>query len=305
MYHPSHRVPDLAVAEEFFTSVFARPVVPLAAHFGGREAPAGYPTDYSIFTLLADVWFDCIDPDRYVIGGHQCYPSVAEPHLNGFGWGVEGIADLYRELVRRGIRCTDQLDRPWTGDDPPTAAFSSTPLFWTLVDDTGLRYELYPITAMGRPDPRSDPGWALGDPDPADPLGLRRCSHHTVLTERPERALALVVDVLGGTVVHEGENEALGARSTYVFLGDGILEYASALRPGTQAHADWAARAPLDTYHTLTFLVDDLDRVAGHLAACGVGIRRRDDVRIEVDPADALGVPWTFTTVSVPGDPRG
>lgn len=307
MYHPSHRVPDLGAAEAFFAEVFGRPSVSIAANFAARGAPAraGYPTEYSIFTLIADVWFDCIDPDRYVIEGEQVYPSVTEPHLNGFGWGVEGIGDLYSELGRRGIRCTDQTDVVVSGDRPPNARFSSSPLFWTRVDDTGLRYELYPTASIGPSDPRSDPAWRLGGPAPDDPLRIRRCSHHTVLTDRPDRALALAVDVLGGRVIHEGRNEALGSWSTYVFLGDGVLEYATDLGPGTAAHADWAVRAPLDTYHSLTWEVEDLDRVARHLEACGVRLVLRTDDVIVVDPADGLGVPWGFCGRAVPHDPRG
>jgi catechol 2,3-dioxygenase-like lactoylglutathione lyase family enzyme len=305
MYHPSHRVPDLAEAERFFRVVFGRPSIPISGLIAGRPALAGYPTDYSAFTLIADVWFDCIDPDRYVIDGVRPYPSVAEPHLNGFGWGVEGIGPLYRELGRQGIRCTDQVDVVVSGDEPPLAKFSTSPLFWTLVDDTGLRYEIYPTASIGGTDPRSDPSWRLAPPGPDDPLGIERCSHHTVLTDQPDRALHLVVDILGGTVVHRGHNDELGAESTFVALGDGVLEYARPHDRGLAAYADWAARAPLDTYHALTWKVADLDRVAEHLARCGVGQRRRTEDLIVTEPADSLGVPWGFSTVSVPGDPRG
>lgn len=304
MYHPSHRVPDLDEAERFFRVVFGRESISIAQVTAGRLVAAGYPTDYSAFTLIADVWFDCIDPDRYVIDGVQPYPSVDQAHLNGFGWGVEGIDPLYAELRRQGIRCTDQVDVVVSGDEPPTAKFSSTPLFWTLVDDTGLRYEIYPTASIGPSDPRSDPSWTLAPPGPDDPLGIERCSHHTILTDRPERALHLVVDILGGRVLHEGRNEDLGAQSTYVALGDGVLEYAHDLDEGTPAYDDWRARAPLDTYHTLTWKVRDLGRVAEHLGRCGVGLRTRTPELVVTEPADSLGIPWMFRTALVANDPR-
>ena len=306
MYHPSHRVPDLEEAERFFRVVFGRQSVGLDQAQVRRNAQvtSGYPSDYCAFTLVADVWFDCIDPDRYVIEGRQPYPSVDRPHLNGFGWGVTGIGPLYRELRRQGIRCTDQTDVITVDDEPPTAKFSTSPLFWTLVDDTGLRYEIYPDASIGRSDPRSDPSWTLPPPSEDDPLRIERCSHHTVLTNQPDRARHLVVDILGGTVIHQARNDELGAESTYVSLGDGVLEYATDLEAGTPAHADWAVRAPLDTYYTLNWQVQDLGRVADHLEACDVGLRTHTDSLIVTEPAHSLGIPWMFRTAGVPNDPR-
>jgi catechol 2,3-dioxygenase-like lactoylglutathione lyase family enzyme len=306
MYHPSHRVPDLEAAERFFRHVFGRASIPLALAQSARggNLTEGYPRDYSAFTLIADVWFDCIDPDRYIIDGVQPYPTISEPHLNGFGWGVNGIAPLYREIRRQGIRCTDQLDVVVSDDEPPKAKFSESPLFWTLAEDTGLRYEIYPTDSIGPSDPRSDPAWTLPVPSTSDPLGIERCSHHTVLTARPERVLTLVVDILGGSIIHEGRNEELGAHSIYVWLGDGILEYAHELEEGTPAIADWSERAPLDTYHTLNWKVRDLGRAADHLERCGVRLRTRTDAVVVTEPSDSLGIPWTFRMNSVPNDPR-
>jgi catechol 2,3-dioxygenase-like lactoylglutathione lyase family enzyme len=301
LYHPSHRVPDLAAAEAFFATVFGRPSVGLEP---GRDLPAGYPRDYCAFTLIADVWFDTIDPTRYVFDGVQRYATVEVPHLNGFGWGVQGIDEIFEELRRRGIRCTDQFDRLSDGAAMPTASFSSSPLFWTLAADTGLRYELYPTASIGPLDPRSDPAWTLPPPGPDDPLAIARCSHHTVLTADPARALDLVVDVLGGTVIHEGVNELLETDSTYVALADGVLEYAVPRRRTGRAAADLASTAPLDCYHALTWLTTDLDRVVEHAARCGVGLIARTDAEVVFDPADALGVPWGFRTEPIPGDAR-
>ena len=113
MYHPSHRVPDLDEAEEFFLRVFGRPSVRLSTlSTRGREMP-----DYSTFTLIADVLFDCIDPRRYVVAGEQRYPDVDQPQLEGMGWYVEGLTSLYRSLRAHGFTVVDQLDRVADGDD--------------------------------------------------------------------------------------------------------------------------------------------------------------------------------------------
>jgi hypothetical protein len=300
MYHPSHRAPDLVAAQAFFATVFGRESVTTRA----TPPPAGYPTDYCIFTLIADVWFDTIDPRRYVFEGVQWYPTVETPHLNGFGWGVQGIDEIFAELQRRGIRCTDQFDRLSDGAAMPTAYFSSSPLFWTLAADTGLRYEIYPTASIGPSDPRSAPGWTLPGVRADDPLAIERCAYHTVLTADPGRALGLVVDVLGGTVIHEARNEVLETRSTYVALADGVLEYAVPTNPSSRAAADLASTAPLDCYHSITWRTTDLDRVVEHAARCGVGLVARTDAEVVFDPADALGVPWGFRTDLIPGDPR-
>lgn len=168
------------------------------------------------------------------------------------------------------------------------------PLYFTVPDDAGLRYEFLPPIPFPL-DPRIKPDWVVPPVTDADPLGIERCSHHTVLTDQPARALRLVVDVLGGSVVREGRNELLGATSAFVRLADSILEYATP-DDGTLAHADWATNAPNDTYHSVTWKVVDLDRVSRHLDAQGVQIRTRTDDTIITDPATSLGVPWGFTT---------
>ncbi len=305
LYHPSHRVPDLGAAEEFFSRVFGRPSTPLAAL--ARPRPDGTPPapgtvpDHSTFTVVADVLFDSIDPRRYVVDGVQRYPDVTEPHLEGLGWYVEDIGSTYRSLREHGFTVVDQLDRTATGDEPPTAAGSPMPLCFTVPGDAGLRYELVPRFPFPL-DPRLDPGWELPAPSDDDPLGIVRCAHHTVLTRRPDRALRLLVDVLGGTVVDEGRDEVLGATATWVHLGDAVLQCATP-DDGTEAAAD-AARSPDDTYHALAWQVLDLDRAERHLRSVGVGIRARSDADVVVDPATALGVPWRFTTSRAPGDPR-
>jgi catechol 2,3-dioxygenase-like lactoylglutathione lyase family enzyme len=302
MYHPSHHVPDLAEAEEWFARVFGRPSTSLASLSRGGAPRPGYPNDYSIFTPISDVLFDTIDPKRYVLLGVQRYATVAQPHLKAFGWYFEGMTGLYRELTRRGVRVTSQLDELAEGDEPPTAAGSPMPLFFSLPEDAGLRYEFFPAIPFPL-DPRLAPGWSVPAVTEDDPLGIERCSHHTVLTNHPERALKLVVDVLGGAVIHTGRDDLRGLNSVYVHLADSVLEYAVA-EAGTAAQADWARDDPNDTYHSITWKVADLDRAARHLEGQGVRIEMQSGHTIVTDPATSLGIPWGFTSKLLPGDPR-
>lgn len=302
LYHPSHHVTDLNESEAWFERVFGRPSRPMAEMTRNAPASDGYPTDYSTFTPISDVLFDMIDPERYVLQGVQRYATVDKPHLKGFGWYVEGIADAYRALRRLGVGMVGQLDEVAEGDDPPAAPGSPMPIFFTKPEDAGLRYEFLPQIPFPL-DHRLAPGWEVPPVSDDDPLGIERCSHHTVLTDRPERGLRVVVDALGGTVVHEGRDEVLGAHSTYVRLADAVFQYAVP-DTGTPAHADWAAGAPNDTYHAITWKVADLDRVARHLEAQGVKVRTRSDEALVTDPETSLGIPWGFTTALTPGDTR-
>jgi hypothetical protein len=302
MYHPSHHVPDLAEAEAWFVRVFGCPSTPLSSMLRGAPARDGYPSDYSTFTPIRDVLFDTIDPKRYVLLGVQRYKTVEEPHLKGFGWYFENIAEAYRELKRHGFTMVSQLDEVADGDDPPTAAGSPMPLFFTTPQDAGLRYEIFPAIPFPL-DPRIAAGWSLPPLSDDDPLGIEFCSHHTVLTSQPERALRLVVDAFGGQIVHEGRDELRGTTGTYVHLADSILEY-SVPDPGTAAYEDWATDDSNDTYHATTWKVVDVERARRHLEANGVRIAAQSDDTIVTDPATSLGVPWGFTTRAVPGDPR-
>ncbi len=301
LFHPTHWVPDLGEATRFFGQVFGRHSQSMTEflHLEERDMVAGYPIDYCTFTPIAEVLFDCVDPTLHLVDGKAPYPVVREPHLGGIGWFVDGIEDLWVELRRRKIRGTDQARKEPEGDGPPLD-ISSTPIIFTLASDTGLNYEFCPY--MPSRDPRGNP--PVPDVSPSDPLGIERCAHHTVLTNRPDRALQLVVDVLGGRVIHEGRDNVLGTQSTYVALADGVYEYGQPLGAGSPGAEGWKGDDPKDTYHSLTWQVRDLDQVAGHLKSCGVRLLAQTDTRIVTDPADTLGIPWGFTTVLTPGDSR-
>jgi catechol 2,3-dioxygenase-like lactoylglutathione lyase family enzyme len=302
MYHPSHHVPSLSLAETWFQRVFGRASTRLATMMKDAPPREGYPRDYSTFTPIQDVLFDTIDPKEYVLLGIQRYKTVEKPHLKATGWYFDDMAAAYRAMKAAGIRAVSQLDELAEGDDPPTAAGSPMPLFFTLPEDAGIRYEIFPQIPFPL-DPRIAPDWTLSPVSDDDPLGIERCSHHTFLTRNPDRALRFAVDVLGGTIVHAGRDELRGTSGTYVHLADGVLEYAVP-DGGTPAADDLADYLPDDAYHAITWKVADLERTRKHLENNGVLIRAESDDTIITDPDTSLGVPWGFTTKLVPGDPR-
>ncbi|ALJ21964.1 VOC family protein [Microbacterium sp. No. 7] len=296
MFHPTLHVPSLDEAEEFYERVFGRPSTNISTIMAGAASP-NHATDYSTFTAVADVLLDTLDPRRYVTDGEQRYPDVAQGHLKTTGWYVDGVGELYAELRRRGIRVVTSKDVELTAPEWPGGLAP----FHSLRDDAGIRYhffETFPFPA----DPRCTPGWTIPPVQDDDPLGIVRTSHHTIVTSDPDRALRLTVDVLGGTVIHTGRDELRDTSGPYVQLADAVIQYATA-DEGSAAAAD-AADEPFDTYHAITFTVVDLDRVQRHLEAQNVGIARRTATGLVTDPATSLGIPWGFTTDTIPGDAR-
>ena len=305
LYHPSHRVTSLKEVAKFFSDIFGRPSVFRSTLFPKPiEKYPTYPTDYCVFTTIADVFFDAIDPKLYVIDGEQRYEDITKPHLHGLGWGVEGIEDLYKTTVANGIRSTDQANRPADPEVCPVASFNSSKLFYTVAQTTGLRYEVYPATSIGNYDPRKDPSWVLPAWSKDDPMSIEFCSHHTILTNDLARQTKFLVDILGGKVICQDFNEVLGTDSTYVALADAVYELAIPTREGSYAMEDWERNAPDDTYHSLTWKVKDLDQVALHLAAKNVRLLARTENMLVTHPKDCIGIPWGFTSKGVPGDKR-
>lgn len=285
LYHPVVHVPSLDEVEDFYARVFGRPSTNFSVVMPNPPAP-GHSVGYSTFTAISDVLIDNLEPKRYITGGTQRYPDVDSPHLQTTGWYVEGVKDLYKELRAHGFRLVNARDEileadEWAGGPSP---------FYGLEADTGLPYRFFEFFPFPL-DPRVQEGWEIPEVGEDDPLGIERSSHHTILTSQPARALKLTVDVLGGEVVHTGRDELRGVSGPYVRLADAVFHFAA---------PDAAKNEPHDTYHAVTWKVVDLQRAEKHLESEGVRIAHRSDTALVTDPATSLGIPWGFTTNSVP-----
>lgn len=299
IYHPSHRVLDIDEVERFFREVFGRHSLsrPSLIMAGLVRQPSDYPADYCTFTPIADLFFDSLRPDKYVWAGRQPYPSISEPHLDGYGWGLDdGMQEVWDRCRAAGIRVTDQWNNVVDGPEMATSSFKSTPLFWTLQDDTGLRYEFYPVSSITSYDHRSTPGWTIPPVSDFDPVSIIQTSHHTVLTQDVDRALRLFVEILCGEVIDIRENPVWETHSTFVRLGPDVHEFAVPSRKDSHASRDLASRAPLDSYYSIGFRVADLDRVRSTLATRGVRLLYDSETAVITDPHTSIGVPWGFYT---------
>lgn len=309
LFHPTHRTPDLDGAEKFFRTVFGRVSARTSNVASAADAIRGnnpdYPLDYAIFTTISDVVLETLDPSKYVVKGHQYYPTITSPHYEELAWYVEGVDELFEVMRSRGMRFIRQH-----GSDPnvlpPKAAFADLFLFWADPEETGLRYELYDSRG-GLMDPRKRPDWtpeeSIAPEFDGDPLGILGAACHTILTNDPARGVGFMVDVLGGKVIHEGPSAVYAASSTYVSLGDGVYEYAVPHESSVEREA-LAPALPRDSLYSIVWHVADLDQVRAHLEKSGVRLRSQTAGGIVVNADDSIGIPFGFSTDLVPGDPR-
>lgn len=303
IFHPTQYTPSLELSERFFQRFFGRPSAAAETVLKQIVPPdSGYPTDYCAFTMIRDVFFDSLVPEKFVPGGVQVYPSVDGPTLKTVGWYVEGLEGLFDTLRSRGFDLTNTFGEAMLEFQSKFPVPGGKPMFFTSPKQTGLRYQFFEEGPFFFDD-RSQPGWTLPPVEDNCPFGLEFCSHHTVLTTAPDRALKLFIDVLGAEIIDQARNELLHANSTFVALADAVFEFATPDR-GTAAAAALAEKSPLDIYHSLTWKVSDLDRVERHLATIGAGIQARTKDMLVADPANGNGIPWGFTTSLRAGDPR-
>lgn len=298
-------VTDLEACEKFFQDVFNLESIPVEANLPPKEECPTYPRDYSILTMIREVMFDCVDPTKYIVEGRQSLEDVDSPgHLLCFGLAVDGADEIYKVCLENGIRCTDQAGRLGMRRKPPITGFKNATLFYTLPESAGLRYQIYPQDATGPPDQRGNPGWVLPPVSKTDPLCIEFCSHHTILSLNPAKALNFLVGILKGKIIHQGSNELLQTNSTYISLGDGIYEVAVPTCATSFAAEDVKWNKPFDTYHSLTWKVQDLAKVRKHLEAKNIPLLMQNNHMVITDPKYTIGVPWGFTDQKVPGDLR-
>ncbi|KPM54363.1 hypothetical protein CcI49_20225 [Frankia sp. CcI49] len=301
MFHPTFAVVDLEAARAWYRAVFSRPDVRWADRYDISMLDVDYPKDYSFFMVVGDVVLDALCPSMHAQGrlsGQDRY-DLADQRPIGLGWYVDDAVAAAAHLAGHGIRTHDQLGRRVEGGHVPVSAMApDILLFFSEPADTGLRYEFFQLADRyveyysRKGDPRLRPDWRLpGAPPPDDPMTIIRGSHHTVLTRRPERALRLYAEALGGTVLGTAPNPDLGTDSTYLMLAGSVFEL-GVPRPGSP-YAGLVTDAA-DHYLGITFLVADTGAAAAHLAAVGTAAHRDGAGAVVVAPADGFGVQWRF-----------
>ncbi len=308
-FHPTlTAMGQLDEVHAWFERVFARPIDgPSAAYL-----IPGYSDDYCFTMLLQEVYFDVMDPSRFSSSNNPPPPAGTPPFLSLQAFYLEDLAPLIATAASQGLILRDIRGNHMKAGDEPTPIPHGA-MVLTDPDQVGYIYELF---AVGRTpkhshwgtdvDARFLPGWRIPPVSPDDPLALEYCASHTLLTDNPERTRHLLVDVLGGTVIHQGNNPALAAHSLFVALGDGVYEIAQPLDQGLARQT--LANHPggtQDFYSGITFKTADLAKARAHLGAQGVALAVDEPDLIITDASQSAGVHWGFTDKAIPGDVRG
>lgn len=332
--HPTAVVADRKATARLFERVFnnkgfAQEVAMASPELKDRSSVRDdYPMGYSWYFVIADIFFDVIQPDLYTPVGWVAPQVEFQDGLVELAMQIGGMNSLHTDvLVPRGFRSIDGLRCPVSPDkaadslaapDPETDQMGK--LIWTLPEDTGLSWEL--IGSANLRALNTEFIWP-GEPSPVDPLSIERASHHTILTRDLNRALRMPVDVLGGSIIHRAYNPLLQTESTYVWLpalgpvpnvpvAPLLLEIAvpnSQDSPASKELSRGTKPSLLglpseDRYHMLTWKVSDISKVVDHLRNVGIRFEATSKTTVVTDPADFFGVRWGFTSEFLPGDPR-
>lgn len=299
LFHVVHVAEALGPLDAWYDDVFEPRRGILDANFH-----PGLLRDGSLI-VIGDTCIETMAPSA--VPGAQAGPvgrffSRYGRHWHSLAWYSEDVGPIWDRLVGRGIR----MVAPSAPEGRP-----SDRDIYSHPKDSLVQLEFFqPPVEMGGPkapgpfpDPRFEPGWAEAWAARHDPFGIERMAYTTVVTAEPQRAREVFVDALEGTVLFEGASALTGTTSTYVLVGqDTIVELAVPTTEQSLAAKDLLANG--DACHAVCFLVHDLDQVAAHLGARGIGIAGRDDETLLAEPADTFGAPFRFTTWRVPGDPR-
>ena len=302
LYHPTLGVNDLEAARKWFRKVFELPDLRWEDTLDLELLEPDYPVNYSFFMFIRDFHFVVLCPELHAQGaleGQSRYQGVADGMI-GIGWYTDDAVGMFERLNAHGFPSHDQQGQLITALNPPVSSIAEDILVgFTFPEQAGMRHEFEELGERHREyysrraDPRLRPEWTLPVVDPADPLGIVRSSHHTIVTSNLERALALYVTAAGGSILGTARNEERAGLSTYVRLSDAVVEF---LVPDATSSDTVLVAQGMDVYVGITLQVLDLKEVAQHLRRVGVTPEWAAEGIISIDPHQGFGVQWRFAT---------
>jgi catechol 2,3-dioxygenase-like lactoylglutathione lyase family enzyme len=296
LFHIIHMTGDLPALEAWYDDVFSV----RRGFLDGNYMP-GEKRDASL-VVLGDAVIEPLAP-AFRVDGWEALPlgrfyKRFGNHWHSIAWYTDDPGDVWQRCTDNGVRVYVEGGVLTDKRPPASSAIMTHPR------DTFSQLEFMEPSAMADRDPRLkpdwDPEWWVND----HPLGLRRLAYTTILTKDLDRAKHVYVDVLGGQLLFENASELTGTANSYLLVGEStIVELATPTKEGTIAADDQAANGEI--HHAAAFQVVDLDRAARYLTSKGIKVVDKDDTTLITDPATTHGVPFRWTTWTVPGDPRG
>ncbi len=297
-FHVIHMTDDLAALDAWYDDVFGIQWYVLE----------NYSPELHRHASLGVIGQLCIEPmqpafedDRWNRGPIGRYYERSGVSWHSIAWyvdDVEGLTELRDELEKADVELLALLGGKL---EHAADAPEDRPIF-THPNSTVTQLEFmvpHPLIPDVRMHPAFTPAWWHA----THPLHIRKTSHFTLATRDLEQARDLYVNVIGGVVLHEGENDLLRTRSAYVAIGrDDVVEVAEPLDGGTPI-AEY-----VDANHHGLFAawlqVEDLASATGYLTSKQITASLEDGANFLSDPATTKGVHWGVTTASIPGDTR-
>ena len=279
LYHIFYTCPDLSEAERWWCDV-------LGAHFYKELPYLDSEKRAASFLRLAGETLEPMSVDEPAdaqsLTPVQRFVSKFGFRWHSLAWFTGDMPELYGRLEERGVRMFQPGGIP--------AAPDARAVF-THPRDTFVGLEFAPAG----PDGKGGDAAAIAQADQPSPAGVRELAWVTVLPRDRRAAVKFYVDVLAGTIVEESADPWLGTSSTYVKVGPTVIEFAEVLdqRPALGDGAGYR-----DVVHSLTFRVDDLDRVRSELESHGSALEA-DHAHLVTSPPSAPAARVGFTTSQI------
>jgi catechol 2,3-dioxygenase-like lactoylglutathione lyase family enzyme len=296
MIHVVHMTDDVPELNRFYEEVFG------GLMYMGVDEPTYLPAEDRLagLLLISDLCIETMapkmpaDPAKPV---GKFYTKFGQ-HLHSVGYKVDDLPGLGNALIGQGV----YIGAPGGGRleriEPETVYFYPSPR-----DTSGLMVEL--CHREMRNDPRLLDTWSSQVKfwELSHPLGISRLAYVTLGVKDLDDAVARYVALFGAELVHDGMDDAEGARFQIVQVGDCLLRLAQPLEAGTPLGAHVARWGNL--IYGITFKVHDLDAVESWLAKKNVRTSRPGPDLVASDPGDTFGAPYFFSTAAIPNDPFG
>ena len=297
-FHAIHMTDDLAALGAWYEDVFG--IQWYVLH--------NYSPELHRHASLGVVGELCLEPmqpafederwNRGPIGRYYERSGISWHSIAWYVDDVEGLTELRDALEDADVELLALLGGKLEHDqDAP----EDRPIF-THPNSTVTQLE-FMVPHPWIPDPRPHPAHQASWWHDEHPLHIRKTSRFTLATRDLERARDLYVDVIGGTLLHERENDLLRTRSAYIAVGrDDVVEIAEPLERGTPI-----ANYVEANHHGLFAIwlqVEDLAAATDHLQSKQITSSLEDGASFLSDPATTMGVHWGVTTASITNDTR-
>jgi catechol 2,3-dioxygenase-like lactoylglutathione lyase family enzyme len=294
MIHSVHMTDDVPKLNRFYEEVFGGLIF-----MGVDESNYLPPEDrWAGLVLISDLCIETMAPNMP--------PDLTKPvgkfytkfgqHLHSVGYKVDDLVGLGNRLIDQGVYIGAPGGGKITKMDQETVYFYPSPR-----DMQGLMAELCRVDMPD--DPRLLNTWSSQVKfwELSHPLGIKRLAYITLGVRDLDAAIDTYVKKIQAVPITDGVDDGGRFHYAIVQLGDCLLQLAQPLDDTSPlgAHvAKWG-----NMIYGITFKVNDLGAAESWLRRKSIRTSRPRDGVLAADPADCFGVPYSFTTDSIPNDP--